>query len=220
MVYQGHQWLPPEGRRFLCENVAWISPTQAWYLDRESGRVVLVPVELQREEVLDAKYCDRLPPWEQEEVAQTREIYLGSDRYVSVPRESPRGEYDLMLRFAESVPDSTLQELLFGALDGPGAFGRFRRVLDRHPEEREAWARQRQVFVTRRVREWLRTRHRTRVGGARPPRNDKPPGPKVVSRRRPYGCHGPSSRSGCGTGVPAPHRNHEDTGQDHPDGQG
>lgn len=127
----------------------------AWYLDRESGCVVLVPDDLQGEDVLDAAYCDRLPPWEQEWVPHAREIYLGSGRYVPVPRESPRGEYELMLAFAESVPDPALQELLLVALDGRGAFGRFYRVLERHPAERDAFARQRQAFSTRRVREWL-----------------------------------------------------------------
>ncbi len=126
-----------------------------WYLDRESGRVVLVPVELQGEDVLDDDYCDSLPPWEREEVPEAREIYLGSARYVSVPRESAHAEYELMVGFAESVPNSALQELLLVALDGPGAFRRFHRVLDRHPAERDAWARQRQAFSTRRVRAWL-----------------------------------------------------------------
>lgn len=127
----------------------------AWYLDRESGSVVLVPLDLQGEDVLDPQYCAALPAWEQEWVSAAREIYLESTRYVRVPRESPRGEYELMLRFAESAPPP-LRELLLVALDGPGAFGRFRRVLDRHPAQRGAWDRLLRDFATGRAREWLR----------------------------------------------------------------
>lgn len=161
----------------------------AWYLDRESGCVVLVPVELQGEDVLDAKYCDRLPPWEQAGVPQAREIYLGSDRYVSVRRESPRGEYELMLGFAESVPDSALQALLLAALDGPGAFGRFQRALDRHPAERDAWDRQRQEFPPGACAYGSASWASNRLGMPGRGEHGKPRGPKGVRHTTPLGAH-------------------------------
>lgn len=44
-----------------------------------------------------------------------------------------------MVEFTETVSDLRLREKLAVALDGRGAFGRFKRVLGDYPEERERW---------------------------------------------------------------------------------
>jgi len=46
-------------------------------------------------------------------------------------------EYDWMAQFARTIDDLRLRELLEVALDGRGAFGRFKDVLARWPKERE-----------------------------------------------------------------------------------
>ena len=44
-----------------------------------------------------------------------------------------------MVEFADSIDNPRLRELLTVALDGKGAFGRFKRVLDGYPEEQKKW---------------------------------------------------------------------------------
>jgi hypothetical protein len=44
-----------------------------------------------------------------------------------------------MADFIEEVPDAALREVLSDAIEGRGAFSRFRRVLDRHPELSVEW---------------------------------------------------------------------------------
>jgi len=54
------------------------------------------------------------------------------------PLESSE-EYGWMVEFAASVGDPRLRELLEVALDGRGAFRRFKDVLARWPQERARW---------------------------------------------------------------------------------
>jgi hypothetical protein len=64
-------------------------------------------------------------------------------------------EYGWMVDFASTVGDPPLRDLLEVALDGRGAFRRFKDALHDHPAERERWF----VFQNGRVRaaarEWL-----------------------------------------------------------------
>ena len=52
------------------------------------------------------------------------------------------------------------------ALDGKGAFGRFKRVLARYPEERDRWFEFRDRRLQARIDEWLESVG-VRPGGAR-----------------------------------------------------
>ncbi len=146
--------------RVDLEDIAMAMETQMSehesYLDTETGDVAIVPHELQGEEIFDEDYVEGLPQWEQDLVPLVREILDGSGRYAAIPTAPSYEEYDLMVEFAESVSDPRLRNLLSVALDGRGAFGRFKRVLRDHPKEQELWFRMRDEFSTERVREWLR----------------------------------------------------------------
>jgi len=60
-----------------------------------------------------------------------------------------------MVRFAETVTDPRLREHLTIALDGKGAFGRFKNVIHSHPQELERWYAYKNAKMADRVREWL-----------------------------------------------------------------
>ena len=77
------------------------------------------------------------------------------ERYLSIPPESSREGYRDMVAFTESLEDENLKEKLWIALDGKGAFRRFKDVLSRYPEKREEWFRFRKERLERRVRKWL-----------------------------------------------------------------
>ena len=64
-------------------------------------------------------------------------------------------EYDWMVQFAGSVEESRLRELLEVALDGRGAFRRFKDVLARWPQERERWHAFRDECARNAMLEWL-----------------------------------------------------------------
>ncbi|MGH9316937.1 MAG: UPF0158 family protein, partial [Thermoanaerobaculia bacterium] len=64
-------------------------------------------------------------------------------------------EYGWMAEFAGTVRDARLRDLLEVALDGRGAFRRFKDVLFDRPAERERWFAFRDGRVREAAREWL-----------------------------------------------------------------
>jgi hypothetical protein len=66
-----------------------------------------------------------------------------------------RDAYRDMVEFAESVADARASDLLLRALEGRGAFRRFRDVLAGHPAERERWLAFRDRRHRARLLDWL-----------------------------------------------------------------
>jgi hypothetical protein len=112
------------------------------YLDVRTGEVQMVP-------------ADRFGAggdWPSEE-----EIDAGLEAGYLVHIE-PLGssvEYGWMAEFAGTVADARLRDLLEVALDGRGAFRRFKDVLHGHPAERDRWFAFRDARVRAAAREWL-----------------------------------------------------------------
>jgi hypothetical protein len=112
------------------------------YFDVRSGDVQMVPI-------------DRL---DDEGVCPSEdEIDAGLDAGHLIPIE-PLGssvEYGWMAEFAASVADARLRERLEAALDGRGAFRRFKHVLLDHPDERARWFALRDARLREAARAWL-----------------------------------------------------------------
>jgi hypothetical protein len=77
------------------------------------------------------------------------------ERYLSIPTDSSREGYQDMVAFTEEVEDENLKEKLWIALDGKGAFRRFKDVIAGYPDERERWFEFKENRVKQRVMEWL-----------------------------------------------------------------
>ncbi len=104
------------------------------YLDRETGKIILV---------VDETLGGEEPP------------DLDDDRHILVPTVDSHEAYRDMEDFTETVTDPTLQRLLLVALDGAGAFRRFKNVLSDFPDERERWFAYKDQQMRRRVVAWL-----------------------------------------------------------------
>ena len=112
------------------------------YLDRRSGEMQMVPV-------------DRLgadDDWPSEE-----ELDDGIDagHLISVEPLGSSVEYGWMAEFTATVGDATLRDRLEVALDGRGAFRRFKHVLLDAPDERERWFAFRRARLRDVARDWL-----------------------------------------------------------------
>lgn len=79
------------------------------------------------------------------------------ERYEEIPRYAGHEEYDLMCRFADSVDEEDIGEMLAVALRGKGAFGRFRDVVFRYPDLKARWFAVRQQALLDAALEWLET---------------------------------------------------------------
>jgi hypothetical protein len=77
------------------------------------------------------------------------------DRYLFIPNEGSRDAWEDMRDFAVGVEDETIRDQLLDAIDGRGAFSRFKRVLDRHDDQRARWYSYSAECRAGRARDWL-----------------------------------------------------------------
>jgi hypothetical protein len=84
-----------------------------------------------------------------------RPIEEDPKRYASIPRIEGRDEFDLMCRFADTVDEQDIHEMLALALRGKGAFGRFRDVVFRYPDLTARWNAMQQEWEVGEARRWL-----------------------------------------------------------------
>lgn len=125
--------------------------------DTETGAIVSVPNELMSAvESNDEEALQDLPDWEKELIETAESIISNeSGRYVDIPRKPSFEAYNLMVEFTNTVKNRPLREKLNIALDGKGAFRRFKNVISDYPEEEKRWF----AFKDKRMRdeviEWL-----------------------------------------------------------------
>lgn len=77
------------------------------------------------------------------------------ERYLFIPNEGSREAWADMRDFADFVDDEAIRDQLLDAIDGKGAFSRFRQVLDRHDDLRARWYAYAAETRIGRAREWL-----------------------------------------------------------------
>jgi hypothetical protein len=123
----------------LCSAMADSSYEHYYYLDLQTGEIVFI-----------SDYVD------EEEVGKLRdEIDENPDHYKPIPRAESYEGYDDMADFIATVEDERLAELLEVAINGKGAFRRFKDVLAHYPDERERWFRFKDDQMRERALEWL-----------------------------------------------------------------
>ena len=126
-----------EELRFALEDGSY---EHRYFLDTETGEVILVS------EMFDDEEAER-------QLAEIDEAEPG--RYLQVPAADSREGYAGMQDFIATVSDEHLQELLDVAIQGRGAFRRFKDVLVRHPTEQERWFDFQVLRLEARARAWL-----------------------------------------------------------------
>jgi hypothetical protein len=113
------------------------SPDTAYYLDSDTGSVVLVQRDLDD--------LDEL----------REEIELQPNRYLYVPKPDPlQPELDLS-DYIFTVADENLRHQLETAAEGRDKFRTCKRILQENPDELARWERRRGDAVRERVRKWL-----------------------------------------------------------------
>lgn len=123
----------------LCEAMEDSSYEHEYYLDLETGEILFIS------EYMDDKETGKLKD----------QIEEGFDRYERIPRTESHEGYEDMEDFIATVKDEHLAELLEVAINGRGAFRRFKDVLLRYPEKRERWFQFKDERMQERALEWL-----------------------------------------------------------------
>lgn len=140
------------------------------YLDSETGAVIIVTDETNMqlepfiseddhlETVLSKVRADEtLHDWEREMLIAAAEVEFADnlERYKHIPKQDSHDGYQDMQTYIGSLEDGYLRELLEVAIHGSGAFRRFKDVLGRYPEARQAWFKFRDEREKRRMTDWL-----------------------------------------------------------------
>jgi hypothetical protein len=121
---------------------------------------------------------------EQPDAAERRaRLAQTPERYLRVEPASSREQYRWMERFVVTVVDEGLRERLVIAIDGKGAFRRFKDVLLSYPAERERWFAYRADLLHHRMNCWFEQMEVTSSvpapwGGVTPPPEPTEPLPR------------------------------------------
>jgi len=113
------------------------SPETESFLDSRSGEVVTVT-----EGAID--YTE-----------QRTKVQSGGEAFVRIEPAASREQYKWMERFVAGVTDEPLRERLVIAIDGKGAFRRFKDVLLNYPTERERWFSYRAELLHWAIQKWM-----------------------------------------------------------------
>ena len=98
------------------------------YVDLMTGDLVYIHQDTPGHAKYDEEDYASLSQWMKEDVCQYREIQRSKDRYVVVPFYTTRDAYDAMVNFAKQQ-DEPIRGILLKALDGRGAFSRFKEIV-------------------------------------------------------------------------------------------
>ena len=142
-----------------------------------------------QESFLDLENGDLLSIMEGEPDAAARRAKVAANpaRYLRVDPASSREQYRWMERFVGSVSDLALRDRLLVAIDGKGAFRRFKDVLLAFPAERERWFSYRSELLHFHIQTWL---EHMQIEVANPPpwgRVSPPAEPPAITRSLPTG---------------------------------
>lgn len=135
----GRKKLKVDLSEFVFEMELGDNMERSGYLDTETGEIIDMPDDIMRA-VEDGKNESASVEWD-EELAETADKILSDEksRFLPIPKRESHEGYEIMVSFAETVTNKGLKEKLSVALDGKGAFRRFRSALDQHPGELERW---------------------------------------------------------------------------------
>ncbi len=112
---------------------------EEYFLDLETGEILFTS------DALDGEDND----------AVREKIDDDPDRFEEVPKADSREGYGDMQDFIETVQDEHIAEVLSTAIEGRGAFRRFKDTLLRYPDQRELWFKFKDDLMQKRALEWL-----------------------------------------------------------------
>lgn len=146
----------------LVDALEMMSDEWSGYFDKETGRVIVLltdwidAAEFDEEDELDSdserwKISEPGP----EEMELARAIVGGSDseRYLEIPNKFDFHEYRHMQDFIRTLPADRIQDDLWNAIRGKGAFRRFKDVAARRGVI-NAWYAYRDEAIRRHMIEW------------------------------------------------------------------
>lgn len=110
----------------VIEALELCSEERNYYFNRITNEVISIGEEEMR---VAEDYDDGLedyPEWQKDEIEAAIDIIENWDNYLELPTRFEINEYDIMIEFCDSIDNNKVRSLLYEALEGKGAFRRFK----------------------------------------------------------------------------------------------
>lgn len=136
----------------IQEAVDFQTDEELAYLEKSTGKVFLVP-----EDVLDGVKEDDLSSigsyYDDEILEAAKKILQKPNDFLDLPSQYDIHEYGIMEKFCFSIKDDNIQELVFNAICGRGAFRRFKDLMHR-VDLIEKWYKYRDNAIRQEIISW------------------------------------------------------------------
>lgn len=125
------------------------------YINTQTGEVII----LSREEMRaaeDEESLENYPDWQRENIEQATKIIEDEDEiYLDFTLKNEYHEYVIVEEFIGTLSEAEIREELFGAIQGRGAFRRFKDAIREHGVETK-WYEFKEKKVKELVIEWCK----------------------------------------------------------------
>lgn len=98
-----------------------------YYYNKVTGETVYIDDDTRRiAEDYDKDDLENFPEWQRDNIKAAIDVEENWDNYASLPSKFDIDEYDIMLEFCYSINNDKISNQLLNALNGKGAFRRFK----------------------------------------------------------------------------------------------
>ena len=102
-------------------------------LNKGTGEIIYVNIEdlsLAEDSEEDDDFSE-YPDWHQESLKEALDVIINWENYEELPDKFEINEYHIMEEFSGSIPDEKISSSLYSAIQGRGAFRRFKDTITR-----------------------------------------------------------------------------------------
>jgi hypothetical protein len=123
----------------VIEALDLCSLERRYYYNKITNEVISIgEEEMSLAEEYDDDTLDDYPEWQKNEIEAAIDILENWDNYLGLPTSNDINEYDIMIEFCDSLENNKIRASLYEALEGKGAFRRFKDSIIRFNIE-EKW---------------------------------------------------------------------------------
>lgn len=125
------------------------------YLNKETGEIVTVSTEelsIAEESEEDDDFSE-YPDWQQDSIKSALDVIENWENYIELPDKWEINEYDIMEEFCGSIKNDRISNALYSAIQGRGAFRRFKDAIIRFGVE-DDWYKFREEALMQIAIEW------------------------------------------------------------------
>ena len=147
--------MKPVSLKEIADRLDFILDEWNCYFNKKTGEIV----EIQREYLSIAEESEdddeftEYEDWEQDAIREAVAVVENWGDYVELPDKEEVNDYRIMENFCYSQEDNKLRDKQCDAIDGKGAFRRFREAISRHGIENE-WDAYKHESLCEIVRQW------------------------------------------------------------------